>query len=91
MTDRTILRLVKETTELLGKIIPGYDVESVVPSYNAVLAAAQENHPKDKFINALAPIESVDSAVELSILFTQLRIALEAEQENGPLGPGHVE
>lgn len=82
MTDETILKLCKETTALLQQFLPGFDASAIVPSYNAILDAAKENHPNDRFINALTPIESVDTSVELSILYMQLRIAIEAGSED---------
>src|SRR5262249_50632963 len=53
----------------------------VVPSYNALLQAAKENHPDDPIIRILPPLELGDGGIrapQLNILFTQLRIALES-------------
>ena len=81
MKDQTIVRLAEETTSLLRKVLPGDNAKNVIPSYNALLAAAKANHPNDPFLSTLTPIERSDSAVDLAILFSQLRIAVEALNE----------
>ena len=78
MTDKVIIRIAEETTRWLKRALPGDSTPSVVPSYNALLAAAKENHPEDTFLANLEPIEKVESAVDLAILYSQLRIAIEA-------------
>ena len=78
MTDRTIIKMAEESTALLRQIPVGFDATNIVPSFNAILAEAKANHPDDVFIKALSAIESSDNAFDLAILFTQLRIALEA-------------
>ena len=83
MTDQTIIRLAEETTSLLRKVLPGENESNVIPSYNALLAAAQKNHPDEPFLATLTPIDRSDSAVDLAILFTQLRIAVEALSSEG--------
>jgi hypothetical protein len=78
MTDKTILKIAEETTSLLKRVLPGENASSVLPSYNAILAAAKENHPDDTFLDALKSLERSDSAVDMAIAFSQLRIAVEA-------------
>ena len=52
----------------------------MLPSYNALLQAAKENHPDDPIIRVLPAIELGEEgdirAQQLNILFTQLRIAI---------------
>ena len=81
MTDQTIAKIAEATSSLLRKVLPGENATNVLPSYNAILAAAQENHPDDTFLAALKPIEKSENAIDLGILFSQLRIALEAINE----------
>ena len=78
MTDQLIIRIAEETTSLLKKVLPGDSASNVIPSYNALLAAAQKNHPDEPFLATLQPIERSESAVDLAILFSQLRIVIEA-------------
>ena len=58
--------------------LPGQNVINVFHSYNAILSAAQVNHPHDAFLSALKPLEKSGNTIELAIMFSQLRIALEA-------------
>ena len=83
MTDQTISKIAEETTGLLRKFLPGETASNIIASYNALLAAARQNHPEDAFLSALTPIETTESALDLAILFSQLRIALEAIGSEG--------
>src|SRR5437867_829506 len=82
MTDEIIIRMVQETGKLLAGSPWHEGARHVLPSYNALLQAAKENHPDDPIIRVLPTVELVDDgdikAQQLNILFTQLRISLEA-------------
>jgi hypothetical protein len=79
MTDDVILRMIKETCEILKVMEFHEDCRPLMPTYTALIAAAQENHPQDPFIRTISSVEDigVDPNV-MRILFTQLRIALES-------------
>jgi hypothetical protein len=70
MVDKLILKIAEETASLLNEVPPHTHTgaqtkcEAVVPSYNALLVAAQENHPADKFLMGLRPIEPADSCTK---------------------------
>jgi hypothetical protein len=97
MTDELILRLVDETCKGLGRMEFFNPCAHLIPSYNAVVRAAQANHPDDPYLNTLFPILQPNENAErpdkhgsdgsginpplLRILFTQLRIILESLQE----------
>ena len=89
MKDEMMIRMITETCGVLsnaGKHFP-MECRYLHHSYNALLQAAQTNHPGDRFLGALPRIEgdTVDvSPQEMHILFAQLRIALEALQEYSP-------
>ena len=85
MKDEMIIRMITETCGALSNVGKHFPTEFryLHHSYNALLQAAQANHPSDRFLGALPRIEgeAIDvSPQELHILFAQLRIALEALQ-----------
>ncbi len=85
MKDETILKIAEETEKVLKRMEFHEPCDQLLPSYNALLTAARENHPEDGFIQALQPIEDVSAKGknknQLQILFSQLRIALAALAE----------
>src|ERR1700675_3444461 len=84
MNDETILRMVEETCKVLSRLDFFVSGKHFVPSYNALLQAAKENHPDDRFLGVL-PILGLGDGDEIhvpqmSVLFAQLRVALESLQ-----------
>jgi hypothetical protein len=91
MTDAMIVRLATETVRHLQNAISVHPALSMVPSYNAVLAAARANHPEDPFLAVLAPLptsgDDVLSIAEVNALFAQIAIVVQSlaeEKQNGP-------
>ena len=84
MKDELIIRMIQETSAILAEMEWHQDGKAIVPSYNALLQAVQANHPEDVFLCSLLQIKTEDQVGprELQILFTQLRIALEALQSD---------
>lgn len=60
MNDATIIRLATETTRHLRHAIMVSPAPYMVPSYNALLAAAHANHPDDVFLKALRPLPAAN-------------------------------
>ena len=90
MKDEMMIRMITETCGVLSNVGKHFPMECryLHHSYNALLQAAQANHPGDGFLSALPRIEgdAVDvSPQEMHILFAQLRIALESLQESSPV------
>jgi Pentapeptide repeats (8 copies) len=89
MNDETIIRLVEETCRVLAKMEFPQSCSHLQPSYNTLVEAAKANHPEDLFLRTLPTIPYVPyegkgvAPQEMHILFTQLRIALEALQDEG--------
>src|SRR5438067_13639078 len=87
MNDETILRMVEETCKVLSRLDFFVSAKHFMPSYNALLQAARENHPDDRFLGVLPILglggEEEINAPQLHILFTQLRVALESLQQAG--------
>ncbi len=83
MKDETIVKIAEKTEKILLRMEFHEPCDQLLPSYNALLTAARENHPEDGFIQALQPISALPkgSTNQLHILFSQLRIALEALME----------
>ncbi len=89
MKDEMMIRMSTETCGVLANVGKHYPIEFryLHHSYNALLQAAQANHPADAFLRALPKLEGDISDVspqEMHILFAQLRIALESLQESSP-------
>ena len=79
MEDEVITKMARAATDLLSGVLgPPASVDNLVPSYNSLLRFARENHPEDKFLSSIAPIESGSSTTELAVLFAQLHLAVEA-------------
>ncbi|MBW3622105.1 MAG: hypothetical protein KY468_01690 [Armatimonadetes bacterium] len=81
MTDEMILRMADETVQILSKAPWHLDCKHLLPTYNAMLVAARDNHPDDSFLGALVPINPNNGDVNapiLTVLFAQLRMALES-------------
>jgi hypothetical protein len=96
MTDALIIRLVDETSKVLARMEFFQSCDHLIPSYNALVQAAQANHPNDPYLQTAFPVlqpgedkgrhEKHEHGKEVSppllrVLFTQLRIILEAMQE----------
>ena len=93
MDDQLLLKLITETVSLLQEMPPiaHQDVGSLVGSYNSILEIAKNNHPESSFIRGIASLEKADK-YQLQILFTQLRIVLEALQKSsGPTSAGRAQ
>ena len=82
MKDAQIIHMIKETCTLLASMEWHQDGTILTASYNGILEAAQVNHPDEPFLEALSPfsMEEKTGPRELQILFTQIRITLEALQ-----------
>jgi len=82
MNDAILIRIIEEMSKPLVDLDGHCSADEMVPSYNALLGAAQANHPDVPFLNAMAPIQqkSVNSGPLLALL-AQLRIVLEYLQE----------
>ena len=79
MEDRTIIQMSGLAWELLRKPVLPDSANNVIPSYNALLKAAKENHPDNEYISSLSPIEPPVNTTELAVIFSQLKIVIEAE------------
>ena len=85
MNDTTLLKLIHETVRHLGNAISVSPAYQLIPSYNAVLASAKANHPSHSFLSVLTPLEAngeMVSIAEMTALFAQIAIVLEASAEN---------
>lgn len=82
MKDSVILKMAEETCSILDQMMFHEPCDQLGASYNALIAAAQANHPDDAFLKALKPIQepAEGSKNQMQILFTQLRIVLDALQ-----------
>ena len=88
MNDATILRMAAETVRHLGNAISVGPATYMVPSYNALVAAARANHRDDTFLKMLEPLDlsgdkhgETISIAEITALFAQLAIAVESLQK----------
>jgi hypothetical protein len=96
MKDAVIIRMLQEACTALEGVSFPVTTPHLVPSYNALLAAAKANHPTDPFLSALTNLEVLppvrnengkfrrEDAVgpeEMRVLFGQLRVVLESLQE----------
>ncbi len=85
MNDTTLLKLIHETVRHLSQAISVSPALQLIPSYNAVLSTARTNHPSEAFFQVLAPLEpggEMISIAEITALFAQIAIVLEARSEN---------
>jgi len=82
MNDAILIRIIEEMSKPLADLDGHCSADEMVPSYNALLGAAQANHPDVPFLTAMTPIpqKSVNSGPLLALL-AQLRIVLEYLQE----------
>jgi hypothetical protein len=88
MKDAIIIRMAEETSKALSDAHPFSQCPHLLPSYNALLRAAQANHGTDPFLGALTPIqphtdEDSVTVAELRALLAQIRIALESLRSDG--------
>jgi hypothetical protein len=89
MKDELIIKLTNETVRHLGNAISVSSASHMIPSYNAILVAAQTNHPNHPFLSHLQPLgketnghgEPV-SVAEMTALFAQISISLESLSGN---------
>src|SRR5207249_5339948 len=79
MTDAVILRMIEESCAILQQMEYREDCAPLLPTYTALVIAAQANHPQDSFIRTLSSVEDTGSRPSvMRILLPQLRIALES-------------
>jgi uncharacterized protein YjbI with pentapeptide repeats len=82
MKDQAIIRMIEETSRALSDAPWHIDCTYLMPSYNALLEAAKENHPEDPFLRVLASVQVDEdhqfNATQATILFGQLRMALQS-------------
>jgi hypothetical protein len=78
INDDVLLRIIEEMSKPLAHMDVHCSTDEIVSSYNALLGAAQANHPDVPLLTALAPLEhnSINAGPMLA-LFAQLRIILE--------------
>ena len=57
MRDEVIIRMLQEASHGLKEVSFPVTTPHLIPSYNALLAAAKVNHPTDPFLSVLSPIE----------------------------------
>jgi hypothetical protein len=82
MRDEIIIRMLEDACTALEGVSFPTKTPNLVPSYNALLAAARANHPDHPFLSALSRIDNTDAGPEeMRVLFGQLRIVLESFQE----------
>src|SRR5438067_4258861 len=85
MTDETILRMVEETCKVLSRTDSFVSAKHLAPSYDALLQAARENHPDDRFLGVLPSLgfgeKDEITASQMNALLAQLRVALESLQQ----------
>ena len=82
MKDALLIKLITQTVKHLGDAISVSPANHMIPSYNAILVAAQENHPNHPFLSRLqsplADAEITISVAEMTALFAQIGIVLES-------------
>jgi hypothetical protein len=83
MTDETIVKMLRETCQVLSRMEFFEPSKYLLPSYNALLTAARANHPNEPFLSVLPTLEGGEDEEAFNphtacILFSQLRIALES-------------
>jgi hypothetical protein len=85
MKDELIIKLIQETVRHLGNAISVSSANQMIPSYNAILTAAQTNHPNHPFLSHLKPLgrdrndeEDHISIAEITALFAQIGISIES-------------
>lgn len=85
MKDETLIRLCEETTKYLSQTVTVNPGMQMIPSYNALLAAARTNHPVHPFLSALEPLptsgDDMITVAEIMALFAQIRIVLDSLSE----------
>ena len=90
MNDKILLKLISETVRHLKDAISVNPAYQMIPSYNAILAAAKENYPDDTFLRVLAPLTTDGELVtiaEITALFAQIGIVVEARSEKPYAAP----
>ncbi|MGC4045632.1 MAG: hypothetical protein QM758_17715 [Armatimonas sp.] len=83
MKDTILLQLIQATIGHLKHAVSVSPALQLIPSYNAVLSAAKANHPEDTFLKVLLPLEpsgEMISIAEMTALFAQIGIVLEANK-----------
>jgi hypothetical protein len=82
INDALLLQIIEEMSKPLAHMDVHCSTDEVVSSYNALLGAAQANHPDVPLLNALQPLpQNSINAGPMVALFAQLRIILEYLQE----------
>lgn len=96
MKDSVILEMLEESGRVLNRMEFFEPCKHIVPTYNALLLAARENHPEEPFLQALPTVEpgggedSVNPRT-LALLCGQLRIALASLQTEAPREEARVQ
>ena len=82
MNDAILIRIIEEMSKPLVDLDGHCSADEMISSYNALLGAAQANHPDVPFLTAMEPLaqKSINSGPLLALL-AQLRIVLEYLQE----------
>jgi hypothetical protein len=80
--DVVLLRIIEEMSKPLTQMDVHCSTDEIISSYNALLGAAQANHPDVPLLMALEPVPppSINAGPMLALL-SQLRIILESLQE----------
>jgi len=90
MKDEILVRLVQDACQKLEHVHFPVATPHLVPIYDALLAAAKANHPGDPYLSLLPALADGETGPEeMRVLLGQLRILLEALQdESGAGAPG---
>ena len=57
MNDVVLIRIIEEMSKPLANLDPHCSADEMVSSYNALLGAAQANHPDVPFLNTMEPLQ----------------------------------
>ena len=90
MKDETLVRLVQDASQKLEHVRFPVTTPNLISVYNALLAAAKVNHPSDPYLSLLPTLADGETGPEeMRVLLGQLRIVLEALQDESSAGsPG---
>ena len=82
LNDVVLIRIIEEMSKPLADLNGHCSADEMISSYNALLGAAQANHPDVPFLNTMEPLpqKGINSGPLLALL-AQLRIILEYLQE----------
>ena len=79
MPDTILLKMIEEITQPLSRGEGDSPCAEMIPSYNAILSMAKDNHSEDPFLKNLLPIDKGGfvNVSQLLALFALLRFVLE--------------